>query len=1332
MKRLFDNNSQKRVFGVKKLMSDSLDVDVNVASQTITIDGHELLHVLGEGGGGTVFKAKQKSTGQAVAIKLLGTGDEKSPLQTERLEARFEREVQLAAQLHHPHIVTLLGSGKTNEGHHYAAFEYVPGETLKDLLARKGMLPAIEAGDLMGQVLDALACAHEQGIAHRDLKPQNIMLSVTGTCLHVKILDFGIAAYIPERQKADYRNLTMTAEMMCSPSYSAPEHLRGEPPTLKTDLYAWGLLFIECLTGRPAIEGVTLADIFHQQLSRSEITLPPALACHPLGDLLRRSLRKNPLERVESATALYQEFKKINLANIVGDLSSPRGGMFGSIIEPTDNELTQRYVPGSLDLVYQQQQLSVLSCSIEVRASEVLESEVLEALQRDQLNLCMDTASRYGGHLAGELGNSLLFYFGYPHVAEDDVRRCARAALEHNSQVRQRNGLLQRQGSHVELRMGIHTGMVSVLPGQLPTGLTPSTAIQLERLTARGEISVSAASRQILEQYVEFESAKHQLQKSDGLQMSYSSLKGELHTEASFLMRSEGLSHRIIGREGELLQLQKIWERAQGGEGQALLLRGEAGVGKSRLAYEMCVNVRQQGGAIVEIRCLAEGQNNALQAVLGYLKSRFSLEGVDTQVATSRLVMALEEATVSVENVLPILCSWLGLPIPTEYPLLQFSAERQKNLLLVALVDLLLQLAQNHAVLILMEDMHWVDQTSQELLNLLLQASEKQSILLLMTSRPYFNSPWSDLEIMEVEGLRESAAGQLVSNILGGKVIDHSDLRRLCLRTDGIPLFIEELTRMLLDKQLLCERTGVYQLDARFDTSDIPITLRGLLGARLTRLGRAKETAQLAATIGREFDYAILRDVSLADEGCLQADLEQLAAVGLILRQRRVQGDSYVFRHALIRDAAYDAAPKKQREQIHARIAHYMVDAGSVEIEQNLSPLARHFGLALEYDDAVNYGTKASQSFLQKALAAEAIAQIELVQSWLPHIQGAEYVPTSLTISRVLTTALMSKYGWGDDRVKLQAERELSFIDGGVEVLEAIPTLWGLVTHHHTRSHRDTARILIEQLVKLASQSGDTGAIVASNNMNAFAFWLEGNYVQSLSILNQVINDYDFESHRNHCDIYGLDTLTVAMVLRSNIKWFAGLDDSAAHRDASEAVTYGRKLNHLPSLGLAMLFQALNYQYAGNVEKTLTIAQELRELSLRYSLPALEGWINILYAWCTSDLEMCDEALAFLRQLSCMSGYTYYASLAAEIAARSGDYHTAFVRIDECVELSEKNGEPYYKPELLIRRANYRVHTPVADSQKSRDDLQWAVDLAQSFGMSRSVRNASAYLSLYE
>jgi serine/threonine protein kinase len=260
----------------------------------------------------SVFRAVQINTGQLVALKLLRHLSEHNNARQKRLSERFQREIDLCAQLQNSHIVRLVDHGYLDNDSAYAVFEYLPGQTLRKLIRYRGALDLQTTVDLLGQVLDAIIYIHSRGIAHRDLKPTNIMVMRTRVNPQIKVLDFGISILVEASRK---RPVESMREVLGTPSYSAPEQLRGELPTLKSDLYSWGLLFIECLTGRAAVRGATIAEIIHKQLDPIDVSLPPNLVGSPLGNLLRKVLRKNPSARIRSAACLYVDFHKLGLGN---------------------------------------------------------------------------------------------------------------------------------------------------------------------------------------------------------------------------------------------------------------------------------------------------------------------------------------------------------------------------------------------------------------------------------------------------------------------------------------------------------------------------------------------------------------------------------------------------------------------------------------------------------------------------------------------------------------------------------------------------------------------------------------------------------------------------------------------------------------------------------------------------------------------------------------------------------------------------------------------------------------------------------------------------------
>lgn len=433
------------------------------------VPGYDSLELLGQGASGSVFKARQRSTGQLVAVKVPHATNPHDSAATRRLHQRLHHETRVCAVLHHPHIVRLLDKGLAAGGRPYAVFEFVPGETLADLLRRRGRLPLAEAVALMAQLLDALAWLHTCRIMHRDLKPQNIIVMSTGTGAHPKVLDFGIAS------RADAQGPHADGEG--TPAYCAPEQLRGLAPSPQADLYAWGLLFVECLSGQPVLQGLSAAEARRWQLGPAPVPLPPGLRGHALEALLRKVLEKDGLRRAADAATVHRELTDIMHRLVAGPAAfNGPAPVHARAAAETEEGLRpeHRDGPGSL-------RLAVLCVGL--RLDPIGDSaqglDDLNALRREQIGWCTQVLRERGGVSAGVLGDRLLFH--YPGAAQggpDHLRQAVQAAHDLQSRARRRSRMLQlRQGVQLQLC----TSVLATEPasGQSGTDLNRATHLAL-------------------------------------------------------------------------------------------------------------------------------------------------------------------------------------------------------------------------------------------------------------------------------------------------------------------------------------------------------------------------------------------------------------------------------------------------------------------------------------------------------------------------------------------------------------------------------------------------------------------------------------------------------------------------------------------------------------------------------------------------------------------------------------------------------------------------------------------------------------------------------------
>lgn len=1140
-------------------------------------DVYQLLEKIGEGGFGHVYLAKQINTGQSVAIKFLAINSEFDATKRARYIERFERETLLGSRLQHPNIVRLLDKGESGDLL-YAVFEYVEGQTLKQRLTQLGALSAIEATDVMTQVLDALAHAHQQGVVHRDIKPANIMLTESAAKLHIKVLDFGIGTLVNEARVQDYKSITLTHETLGTPSYSSPEQLRGEPATVKTDLYVWGLVFIECLTGKPAMSGSNLASIFHKQLSQENVALPSAIVGHPLAALLRRVLQKKAHLRSVNAPDLYHEIQQINVANLVGELHTENDRKIDNIYVAIDNDATLIHDNPIFNTGHtERKQLTVMAVRLNanvVKGKEV-DFEVIDTLHRDQKNQCLDTAIRYGAFHVGTLGDVQLFYYGYPAASDNDVRLCARTALDLISDLNKRNALLKtNQGIHLDIKIGIHTGLLTCYADVTPEGDTANIALQLVRLASNEQILCSDSSQKILQSYIEFKPLKHQPLGVTSTPTALFNLMAERQVEAFGFLRAAQNNHLFIGREQEinsLLALQKSQRRYQ-----LAHVFGEAGIGKSRLIFEFRNKSNQYTHFMGQ--CLPEHINNALYPILNILNYKYALSSLSTADAINKLETEIRAfSAFSLEDILPILCAWLGYPLAETMAPSALSPDLQKQLLFKTLIALLNKQDNGQANLIVFEDMHWADPTSLEFINSFAQSDDftRSNNLFISTSRQplptLFDS--ENYQSIVLYKLTDQDSKAFVVNLFDKQSVATQLLNTVVSRTDGIPLFIEELVDMLKQKGLVQHINGITDFIDSEKIDQLPTSLRDSLQQKLDSLVYSKETAQLAATIGREFDYKLLVASSSRSEAQLQTDLDELISTDLILQKRRVAGDSYIFKHALVRDAAYESMPVDSVKKLHDKIASALVvsEMGDAWL------IAYHYSEAELYIEAIGYVIKAIKSSVTLSNYIEAKTYFDIATKWVElAVKNRELAMLELSLYKNIFPACIAQDGMGSDivaktgnkigelEIKLNIESEI--VSDAMFLCQ-----WAELQNYHYRSQTSDAIASGEASLKLAEKDGVRQRQLLLLAQMVQVYTCAGNHTKSIETGNRALSLYREEDADMYHE-FGWDPKCVTLSQLSHAYALQG-NISKAYSLGDESYQHAKQLGSEVNIEIALLFE---------------------------------------------------------------------------------------------------------------------------------------------------------------
>ncbi|PCE29878.1 TOMM system kinase/cyclase fusion protein [Burkholderia ubonensis] len=1301
--------------------------------------------LLGEGGYGVVFRATCGDTGQDVAIKLMRDDAAKSAAERARQRARFRRETHLCEGLRHPNIVALLDKGEAPDGRLFAVFEFVQGRTLHDRLADDGPLSAVDTGRLMTEVLDALAAAHRRGVVHRDLKPQNIVIALADDGPHAKLLDFGIGALLPGTEDVESRTATQATEVLGSPQYCAPEQLRNEAPTLKSDLYAWGLVVIECLTGEVVMHGASVADILYQQLSPVDIALPPSIASHPLGSVLRRALNKNPEQRAASADELAVQFRALNFAALVGQFDACRASRRARTLAPRGE---------TTGAVGEYRQITTLCCCVTIagegrqRHAGADHGDALDGYEEQWLTKCADIAVGYGAQAGGRLGDTLLFHFGVQGDIDRPARRAARAALDMvRVAARARLPAPPASGSRtageswrVEVAAAIHVGQVLAHASLMSGVSTPAATSRLLRLAEPGQILISDDARRSLERHADYRPTPLRLTRAGLAPQPVHELLGERRADTPFDSLDERVMAPMVGRARELDALLRAWQAALAwqrretrGEpaphGVPKLVVGEAGIGKSRLVHELCEAVRAQGHAFAHCACLPERENHALFPILRFIGAHWHIDAdcpVDLALAAIDEMIAPLECDHAAARV--ALATWLGLPCDAKGFL--WSSAREQHALFDVLVQLIVSLGHDAPILLVVEDVQWLDRSTEDFLAFLRRSSRARAICVVLTSRPDKLGRWrGSTERLVLRRLSRDDAQRLVSALLGQRALDPAWLGQLAQRTAGIPLFIEEVARELVTSGAMTHADGALPGLRTTDPDPLPVSLGGMLGLAFDWIDDARDTAQLAATIGLEVDAQLLAGASPHDRATLDAHLRLLLEERIVYAQHRRDRVFYSFRHALIRDAAYESMPPAVRRSNHARVGRALAVEADRGAGAHAFGVARHFAHAGAFADAIGHGITAARRALERSRYDDAIRYGQAVSDWLVDADYAQREHDSARIRATLTHATMARFGWADPQVREHAEQLLRQVQTLDDQELAISALWTLSTYYHVAGDRPTVRGISRRLDALAAERGDAGVQVAADAMRGMGLWVDGHYARARVAFEAALAGYDVRRDVDHRRILGLDTRAWTMASLASVRWCVDDDPQGALAMAREAVYCAACLDHLPTLGVTMMYLARMHQLAGDRGAARAAADAILRLSDAHRLRAVEHYVAIIHAWTRADRAEAAVHLEAQRQSGGLLGLTYYASLLAEMDAERGDYDAALAQIEQCLAWCDATGERYYEAQLLLKKCEYlRQADRRGSGEAGLAACRRAFGIATTAGMVRIVRQAEEML----
>jgi predicted ATPase len=946
---------------------------------------------------------------------------------------------------------------------------------------------------------------------------------------------------------------------------------------------------------------------------------------------------------------------------------------------------------------------------------------------------CTEVIERNGGFVARYMGDGVLAYFGYPRAHEHDAERAVRAGLGLVETVPE---LATNAGSPLQVRVGIATGLAVVgdliASGEAQergiVGETPNLAARLQGIAEPNTVVIADSTRGLLGALFELEDlGTRDLKGIDAPVRHWVVLRPSLVEGRFEALHATGLT-ALVGREEELDLLLRRWSRAKTGDGQVVLISGEAGIGKSRLTAALLERLDGEPHARLRYFCSPQQTDSALYPVIGQMERAAGLTHDDTpQAKLDKLDAVLAQTSTSIEDA-ALFAAMLSLPNDGRYPALTLTPEQGRQRLLQALTSQLAALARRNPVLMLFEDAHWIDPTSLEVFSRAVDRIETLRVLLIVTFRPEFDPPWigrSHATAMTINRLTQREVAAMIDRVAGNK-LSASIRQDIVERTDGIPLFVEETTKAVLEAESEGEaRRTVAAVPS--PALAVPASLHASLMARLDRLGSAKEVVQTGAAIGREFSYALLASVARKVEAELVSALNRVVEAGLLYRQGVPPYATYFFKHALVRDAAYSTLLREPRRALHARIAETLEDQ-FVEIAENRPELlARHWAEAGQIEKAARLWGKAGQRSMDRSALVEAAEQLTRALDQitaLPVTAALRHEEIKLQVAVITPLLHVKGYaapetGAAVERARLLIERATARGEPPEDPLLLFSVLYGFWVANLVAFNGDAVRELAGQFLALAEKQKGTAPRMIAHRLMGLSLVHTGDIVDGRAHLNCALKLYDSAEHRPLATRFGQDVGVAILSWKSVSLWLLGYPE-AALADAEEAINLAREINHAATLMYALTFATWTHIQCGNyaaasaqADEDIAVADEKGIVLWRGFGMMNQGQVFSLTGSALDAAQMITSAITLLRSTGTTMWMPLWLLYLSRDYAELGQFDGAWRCIGEAITAVETTKEKWCEAEIHRAAGEIALMSPAPDTAKAKAHFERALAVAR-------------------
>ncbi|HLN36403.1 MAG TPA: adenylate/guanylate cyclase domain-containing protein [Xanthobacteraceae bacterium] len=981
----------------------------------------------------------------------------------------------------------------------------------------------------------------------------------------------------------------------------------------------------------------------------------------------------------------------------------------------------------------ERRQVTVLFCDMvgSTALSGTVDPELLGALIRRYQDAVAGAIGRFGGFVAKFMGDGVLAYFGFPRAFEDAAERAIRAAINVLAEV---SGIELPDGTRAQARVGIATGLVVV--GEIVgsgaaqeraiVGETPNLAARLQALAAPDTILVSEATQNLLGGLFELEATGEHELKGFARPVPVWRVVGEAVVESRFAASRAGRDLPMVGRAHEMGLMLDRWRLARGGEGQIVTVIGEAGIGKSRAIEALRAALAGEPHARIHLQGSPYYSDSALFPVIKHLSRAAHFAVADSAAGRiEKLRAAFAQRVASDAAALPLLAELLSIPADGLAPLPSLTPAQRKAATIALLVDEIVRLGETEPVLLVLEDAHWVDATTLELMTQLADSIGRARLLAVVTARPDFTPPWQTRPhstLLTLGRLGRADCARLVASVAAAEDLSAETVAAILDKTDGIPLFAEELTRSIVES-------------AGEAAATVPATLKDSLMARLDRLGPAREVAQIAAVVGRQFPFAILDAVVPRGGAALEAALTDLVAAGILLPEGRGLERGFSFKHALLRDAAYDSLLLTRRREWHERTARAVEQRFPELAASEPEVLAYHFAEAGQPAPACDYRMRAGDRAASRSAYREAVAHFSA------GLKVAEALPASADRTRrqldfllKLGPALIVTRGMGSPEVEDAYRRAAEMGEATGDEPATFKAKWGLWLNANIRRKTALARDRADELLALAQRSGDGDLMLEAYHCRWSTAFFRGDVAATLKDCRIGIATYDIVRHRHLGHAFGgHDPGVCAEVCGVMALQMAG-DKTDAERAAARGLALAEALDHPNTLAHALHNIAIGHQLAGDRDAVYAAASRAAALAQKFGLTQWRANSLLQTAWATAvGAGIADAARLVDAEIASATASgplpQYFIGLAAEVLLGAGRAADALAHLDRAIAGIDEPGVGFYVPEIYRLRGECLLALGRNNKNEARQAFVTACDIANRQGAVIFAHRAQARLA---